>query len=286
MAKDHIEAVTRTLRFGHPEFIPRGELFVNKDFLDRFFPGGNGRLRQLGSACRAMGISLVGLELNEGGHCFPPSALETKELDGLFVTGYINGPISRLIDRDGFANAMIGMRKRPEDLSAVADDFLRYVEARATEARMQGLSAIALADDIAGSNGLLFSFDYFVDRVCPIYEAAARIIKDRGLFTFFHSDGNMRRAIEFLIRAGYDCIHPIDVLGGLDLYSLKEEFGERVAFMGHMDVMAWGAERVVEETGRAEREFRKGGLILGSMGGLSVDAKDEALRALYPGMAD
>lgn len=281
---DHIEAVTRTLRFRDPEFLPRGELFVNRDFLDRFFPEQDGCIRQLGSACRAMGLSLVGLELNEGTPCLPPSALYAKELDNLFVTGYINGPISRLIDRDGFANAMLGMRKRPEDLSSVAGDLLRYVETRARKAREQGISAIALADDIAGSNGLLFSFDYFVDRVCPIYAAVASIIKDQGLFAFFHSDGNMRKAIDFLIRAGYDCVHPVDVLGGLDLYSLKEEFGDRVAFMGHMDVMAWGAERIVEETGRAEREFEKGGLILGSMGGISLDAKHEALRALYPGV--
>ena len=53
--------------------------------------------------------------------------------------------------------------------------------------------------------------------------------------------------------------------------------------MGHIDVMAWEAERIVSETNRAEMAFDKGGLILGSMGGISMEVKPAALRALYPG---
>jgi uroporphyrinogen decarboxylase len=144
--------------------------------------------------------------------------------------------------------------------------------------------AIALADDIAGNNGLLFSFDYFVNTVWPVYRAIAEIIKGSGLSAFFHSDGDTRKVIEFLVQAGYDCIHPVDVQGGLDLYTLRKEFGERVSFMGHMDVMAWDAERITSEIGRAEKSFDKGGLILGSMGGISLDVSPGALRALYPGI--
>jgi hypothetical protein len=75
----------------------------------------------------------------------------------------------------------------------------------------------------------------------------------------------------------------VDVQGGLDLYALREEFHERVTFMGHVDVMTWDAERITAEVVRAEKAFGKGGLILGSMGGISLDVKSEVLRALYPG---
>lgn len=283
--EDRIQGVVEALNHGKPASLPRGELFVTKGFLDRLFPEEEGNLfRQLGAAARAMGLSLVGVDLNEGASGFPSSG--AKELEGFFVTGYVNGPVSRLIDAHGFAKAMIGMRKQPQLLSTIADDFLLYVETCAKAARGRGVSAIALADDIAGSNGLLFSFDYFAERVCPVYEAAANIIKENGLFAFFHSDGDMRKVLESLVRAGYDCIHPVDALGGLDLYSLKEEFGERITFMGHMDVMAWGAERIARERDRAEREFKKGGLILGSMGGISVEARREALCALYTGIEE
>ena len=121
--------------------------------------------------------------------------------------------------------------------------------------------AIALADDIAGNKGLLFSFDYFANTVWPAYRAIGEIIKGNGLRAFFHSDGDMRKVIEFLLQAGYDCIHPVDVQGGLDPYALRKEFGERVTFMGHIDVMTWDAERIRSEINRAEKAFDKGGLI-------------------------
>ena len=144
------------------------------------------------------------------------------------------------------------------------------------------MTAIALADDIAGNRGLLFSPDHFTDVVCPVYREAARIITGNGLRAFFHSDGDMRKVIEFLIEAGYECIHPVDGQGNMDVYDLRAEFGDRVAFMGHVDIMAWDAEAVGAEIRRAEQAFAKGGLILGSMGGISEDVRRESFLALYP----
>ncbi len=140
---------------------------------------------------------------------------------------------------------------------------------------------MAIADDIAGNRGLLFSPDYFVDAVCPAYRDMARIIGENGLSPFFHSDGDIRKIIGSLIEAGYQCIHPVDGNGGLDIYDLRAEFGDRVSFMGNVDIMAWDAARIRQEVARAESEFAEGGLILGSMGGLSLDVRPDALFALY-----
>jgi hypothetical protein len=109
----------------------------------------------------------------------------------------------------------------------------------------------------------------------------ARVIGENGLSPFFHSDGDVRKIIGPLIEAGYECIHPVDGASGLDVYDLRAEFGNRVSFMGHVDIMTWDAGRIREEVGRAEREFSRGGLMLGSMGGLSMDVGPEALFALY-----
>ena len=270
---------------GTPGFFPGVSFFITQDFLDRFFPDPERNyVRQLGNAARVMGLSLVGLDLNESASEISRQMGEIGVPEDRFVTGYINGPVSRLIDVHGFVKGMVAIRKQPDLFLRTADGFLRYVEACVKRARECGLMAIAVADDIAGNNGLLFSLDYFVDSVCPVYASAARIIKESRLFTFFHSDGDMRKVVEFLIQAGYDCIHPVDVQGGLDLYSLRQEYGERVAFMGHLDVMTWDAQRLAAELDRAGKTFVGGGLILGSMGGISMDVKSQALRALYPGL--
>jgi uroporphyrinogen decarboxylase len=286
-SKKHIQAISDALSHRNPGFLPRGELFITQPFLDRFFADLRGSYpRQLNAAVRAMGLSLVGLDLNEGASMLLPSLGEAGELEDRFIAGYINGPVSRLIESHGFVDAMKSMRKEPALFSETTGNLLRFIENGAKAARKHGLMAIALADDIAGNKGLLFSPDYFKNTVWPAYREIGEIIKGNGLSAFFHSDGDIRKIIELLLQAGYDCIHPVDGQGGLDLYALQKEFGERVSFMGHIDVMAWDADRIASEIDRAEKVFDKGGLILGSMGGISMDVKPEALRALYPGLEE
>jgi hypothetical protein len=82
--------------------------------------------------------------------------------------------------------------------------------------------------------------------------------------------------------AKYDCIHPIDGQAGLTLYELKKQIGGKECLMGHIDIMTWSEERIVEEVGRAENEFREVGLIIDSTSGLSMDTVNDKLSALYP----
>jgi uroporphyrinogen decarboxylase len=262
--------------------VPRGELFISRTFLDHYFSRDRGAYsRQLAAAALSMGLSLVGIDLNHGPSLPRPSVEALKELEPFFAVGYVDGPMERLIEAHGFVAAMKSLKKEPSLLARLAANVLIEVEEAAQAARRGGLAAMAIADDIAGNRGLLFSPDYFVDAVYPAYRDMARVIGENGLSPFFHSDGDIRKIIGSLIEAGYECIHPVDGGSGLDIYHLRAEFGDRVSFMGHVDIMTWDAARIGEEVGRAESEFALGGLILGSMGGLSMDVGPDALFALY-----
>jgi len=281
----HVRSIVDTLGYANIGPVPRGELFVSRQFLDHFFGEYKGsHPRQLAAAARTMGLSLVGIDLTAG----PKPLLShggLASLEPFFAVGCINGPVERLIGVHGFAIAMTSLRRKKSLFSHVAADLLKEVEETAKAARGSALAAIAIADDIAGNRGLLFSPDHFVSEIGPAYRDMAQIIKGNGLFAFFHSDGDMRNVIGFLIEAGYQCIHPVDANGSMDVYDLRAEFGNSVSFMGHIDIMAWDAEAVRKECRRAEEEFAEGGLILGSMGGISMGAKPESLLALYPGLS-
>jgi len=274
--------VVDALRRANRGPVPRGELFISRTFLDHYFGRDRGAYsRQLAGAARSMGLSLVGIDLNHSPSLPRPSCEALKELEPFFPVGYIDGPIERLIEAHGFVTAMKSLKKEPSLFSRLAAGVLKEVEEAAGAARRGGLMAMAIADDIAGNRGLLFSPDYFADAVCPIYREIARTIGENGLSPFFHSDGDIRKIIGPLIEAGYQCIHPVDASSGMDIYDLRKEFGDRVSFMGHVDIMTWDAGRIREEVGRVESEFAKGGLILGSMGGLSMQVRPDALFALY-----
>ena len=264
-------------------FLPRGELFISRDFLDHYFCKYKGQyVKQLETAAQCLGLSVIGVELDTEWSQSLLSEMRYKELGQYFTVGCINGPISNLIENHGFFNAMLSMKNNPSLFSDIVTKLLRDTEKKAKLAHANGFRAIAIADDIAGNKGLLFSFDYFVDVVLPVYKEIAEIIKENGLFTFFHSDGDIRKVIEPLIEAGYDCIHPVDTQAGLNLYELKKQFGERLSFMGHIDIIAWSKEQINKEISLAENEFKKGGLILGSTCGISMETVSDKLGVLYP----
>lgn len=277
------ENAAATLKRSNPSWLPRGELFLARQFLDHCFPGCEGNyVEQLSSAASLLGLSVVGVDLNGE---LPIALLKEgqyKRLQKYFTVGYINGPVAQAIIRLGFQQAMTCIKKDKRTLSDMVSVILKDVEEKCRLAGENGLNAIALADDIAGNNGLLLSPDDLNDIVLPCYIEAAELIKANGLFSFFHSDGDTRAIIESLIGAGYDCIHPVDNQAGLDLYELKKTFGNRVSFMGHVDIINRDDRQIAQEIKRAEDTFKEGGLVLGSTCGLSIETISDRLCALYP----
>ena len=278
-----IDTVINALNRSNLDSLPRGELFINRDFLDHFFGAYTGQYtKQLKAAAQCLGLSAIGVELDADRPRALLSDRACKELEEFFTVGIINGPVSLLIEENGFFNAMLSISKDRSLFHGIAVKFLKDADEEVKSARAKGLQAIAIADDIAGNKGLLFPLHYFSDVVVPVYREVAETAKASGLRTFFHSDGDMRKVIELLVKAGYDCLHPVDTQAGLDLYKLKEEFGERISFMGHIDIISWSKERIEKEIGLAENSFKKGGLILGSTCGLSMKTVSDKLGALYP----
>lgn len=265
------------------DFVPRGELFIGSDFLDHYFPSHKGEpIKQLQQAAQSLGLSLVGVELNaEKSHPLL-SDNAYKELQEYFLAGYINGPISRLIEKYGFKKAMLSTRNDPSLFADVATELIKEIAEKAALARTNGFSAIVLADDIAGKNGILFSLPYFTDVVLPVYSRIAAIIKAAGLYAFIHSDGDMRKVTDLIAEAGYDCLHPVDAQAGVSLAELQKEFGDKITFMGHIDMLGWDETRISNEIEIAENRSTDGGLILGSTGGISMDIPEDKLCLLYP----
>jgi uroporphyrinogen-III decarboxylase len=280
----HIDAIINTLSHDGVNFLPRGELFIARNFLDHYFPQYKEQyIKQLETATQCLGLSVIGVELDTEWSDSLLSKMRYKELEQYFTVGCINGPVSRSIENHGFSNAMLSIKNNPSLFSGIVTKLLRDIEIKAKSANANGFRAVAIADDIAGNQGLFFSYDYFMETICPVYKEIAEIIRKNDLFTFFHSDGDIGKIIEPLIDAGYNCIHPIDAQAGVSLDELKKEFGETVSFMGHIDTVAWSEEHINKEISLAEKEFKAGGLILGSTCGISMETVSDKLRALYPG---
>ncbi len=116
--------------------------------------------------------------------------------------------------------------------------------------------------DLGYRNGLLFSPRHFNEQLRPTFRRLFDFFHAEGLPVILHSCGNVKELIPAFIEDGLDCLQPLEVKAGMGLLELKREFGDRIAFMGGIDVrsMADPDPNVIENEIRSKvLEAKKGG---------------------------
>jgi uroporphyrinogen decarboxylase len=95
-----------------------------------------------------------------------------------------------------------------------------------------------LTCDLGYRNGLLFSPHHFEEQLRPTFQRLIDYFKGEDLPVFLHSCGQVKDLIPYLIEDGLACLQPLEVKAGMDLLQLKEAYGEKLCFMGGIDVRA------------------------------------------------
>jgi uroporphyrinogen decarboxylase len=95
---------------------------------------------------------------------------------------------------------------------------------------------IWVLDDIAYKAGLFASPSTMRTLFMPYYAEIVQFFNRYGLPVIFHSDGNLEEAIPLILDAGFVGINPMEAKAGNDLLSLAEKYGDRLVFIGGMDV--------------------------------------------------
>jgi len=91
--------------------------------------------------------------------------------------------------------------------------------------------------DIAYNHGPFLSPRMYRDLVMPAHARQMGWFKERGLKLIYHTDGDFRPLIPSFLEDGIDCFQPLEAKAGIDVRELKPRYGDRVAFMGNIDVM-------------------------------------------------
>jgi uroporphyrinogen decarboxylase len=84
-----------------------------------------------------------------------------------------------------------------------------------------------------------------------------------------HTDGNVMPLMDMILDAGFDCLDPIDPLGGMDMAFMKRAYSQHFALKGNVNcattLVDGTAEEVVRETlGVIRAAAEGGGLIVSS----------------------
>lgn len=271
-ALDHLE--------GHR--LPRGEFFINKEFLNRYFPSEQGDyVEQLKIACESLDLDLVGIDIHNDSSNNFMARNEYGKLKKFFTVALLDGPFNAMIKKKGFEEALIELKSNPSSYTEAISKLLGELRNLMPLFIRNAFYGVALLDDVAGNRGLLMSRTDFENLIYPFYQSAVSLIRQHGLYTFFHSDGNILNILKCVLDAGFDCFHCIDAQAGMDLHTLRKVYRGKINFMGHIDLFAWDEHRIKLEIDEAKKEFAYGGIILGSSGGLSSLISLSRIKALY-----
>ncbi len=107
-----------------------------------------------------------------------------------------------------------------------------------------------------------FSPDMYCELLMPAHKLICDFFKSKGLFMILHSCGYNMEFIPLYIEAGFDCIQPLEVKAGNDMLKLKKLYGDRLSFMGGIDVRAMSStnpDDIVREISTKIPFMKKGG---------------------------
>lgn len=144
-------------------------------------------------------------------------------------------------------------------------------------------------DDLGMQDRLLISPDAYRTIVKPRQQELIRFIKSKcpkGTMVFMHSDGAIYELIPDFIEIGVDILNPLQVgCVGIDLATIKQNFGDKLAFLGAIDVQQpfKGTVEDVRNVVRSTIDVMSpgGGYILGPTHNYSPDIPIENIVELF-----
>ena len=210
---------------------------------------------------------------------------ETREKTELFVTAVVDGPFQRLVEKEGLTNVLTGWAvERDNVLKAYETErgnVLRLLE----DCLGCSVHGVVIADDLAWDRSTLLDPDDIEEYFSPFYVEAISGIHDRGARALFHSCGNIKKLIPWLITWGFDGLSAIQD-GTNDLMQLRSTYGSELVLMAGIDGEVLEEEKLSPyklETLRKRFALlaQNGGFILSSACGLYRGRFLERIRNIY-----
>ena len=147
-------------------------------------------------------------------------------------------------------------------------------------------------DDFAGNAGPLISPKMFDKFFKEPYQRLIGTIKSHSphIKIIFHSDGAMTPFLSRLIEVGADIFHSTEPLPVWDLAEMKNQYGDRLVFMGGIDIrealQGDEADVVAEVKTRLQQLAAGGGYILAPANHIQWDVPPQNLFTLYQAARD
>lgn len=125
-----------------------------------------------------------------------------------------------------------------------------------------GADTALMCADYCFNDGPFLSPKMFREFVTPYLSMIVAGLRELGMYTVKHTDGNIMPILDQLVEANPHALHSIDPQAGVSLKEVKELVGDKIALCGnvHCAMLHNGTkEQVIEDSKRALRDGMPGG---------------------------
>ena len=125
--------------------------------------------------------------------------------------------------------------EEPEKMTELVDKRLADGLEEGLRAAEAGADAIVNASDIAFNTGCFFTPEQFDTYIGPYMDKWASRFKKEGIYTIYHTDGDISKIMNKLIATGISAIQCIDPIAGMDIVKMKEVYQGKITLIGNVD---------------------------------------------------
>lgn len=182
-------------------------------------------------------------------------------------------------DLFGYVQLFILCKEQPDLVAALVERCVNQSIGLLEQAAELGADVVMSGDDIADNRSTMISPAMWESIFLPHFRRWVTAIHDHGLKYWKHSDGNIMAVLPGLVDAGIDGIDPIDPLAKMDLATIKEQYGRRVAIKGNVDCAYLLVDGLVEDVVAATKNCIR---IAGPGGGYACSTSNSVHSGVKP----
>jgi len=175
--------------------------------------------------------------------------------DGVFTVLVPLEPCWYYLRLLGEVEALANIALAPEFAAAVIADYNAFTLGMVKLVLQQGyrFDALWVFSDLCYKNGMLFSPAFYEQSVLPHQRELFDLARENCLKVIYHCDGNVAQFLPLVLRAGIDCIQPLEARAGNQVAEVLRQYPGRLSCMGNIDMDAFGGPPAgVRERIRAE----------------------------------
>ena len=211
--------------------------------------------------------------------------LEATKSTRIGVHCIIGGPFSTAYISVGMADFMLKLYDDPAFIERVLDLTTEHCVHFVEEVCKRDIWGVFIAEDMGSSAGLLMRPDQLQRLWKPHIAQVIEPMKARGVIPLLHSDGDIHEMIPTIVDVGFQGLQPLQPCGKLDIYEVKERWGDRLCLFGNIDVttvLSFGApdEVVTDVEAHIDRLSPGGGYVCGSSKYIANSVPPENFRVM------